>query len=134
MKTVLFVCTRNSARSPMAEALLNRLHGDRYRAYSAGIEPREVNPFAVRAMAEVGINLASHRPSRAEDFQEQPIDLVVTLCDGAAQACPLFLGAAETRHRDFADPAAVAGSDGEKMAAFRFARDAIRAWIEKEFA
>lgn len=134
MKTVLFICTHNSARSVMAAGLLNRLHGDRYRAYSAGSEPRDVNPFAVRVMAEIGINVSSHRPTRAADFQEQPIDIVVTVCDNARETCPLFLGAIESRHQSFADPSAATGSDGEKLGAFRAARDAIRAWIEREFA
>jgi arsenate reductase (thioredoxin) len=132
-KTVLFLCTHNSARSVMAEGLLNRFHGDRYLAHSAGTEPRDVNPFTVRVMAEIGINVAAHRPMRVGDFHDQPIDLVVTVCDGARESCPIFRGAGETRHESFPDPSAVTGSDGEKLAAFRAVRDAIRAWIEKEF-
>jgi arsenate reductase len=133
-KTVLFVCTHNSARSAMAEGLLNRLQGSRFRAFSAGSDPSPVNPFAVRVMAEIGIHIGGHHPTHVDGFADQPIDLVVTLCDGARQACPVFLGAAETRHHGFPDPAAATGSDGEKLVAFRAVRDAIRAWLEAEFS
>ncbi len=133
-KKVLFLCTHNSARSQMAEGLLNHFYGDRYQAFSAGTEPGAVRPLAVQAMAEIGIDISSQHSKHAREFVGSDIDLVVTVCDNARESCPFFPGAKEKRHESFPDPAAVEGSEEEKLAAFRSTRDAIRAWLEKEFA
>jgi len=124
---VLILCTGNSARSQMAEALL-RSFDSRIEAFSAGAEPAErVNPFAIRAMAEAGIDLVGAEPKHVDQFLRQPFDYVVTVCDHAAEVCPAFLGAVrERRHLSFPDPAAAEGDDERKLAVFRESRDAIR--------
>ena len=134
MKRVLFLCTHNSARSQMAEGLLNRLYPDRYQAFSAGTAPGAIHPFAVRAMAEIGIDISANRSKHVREFIGQPVDLVVTVCDNARETCPVFPGAKKNLHESFSDPAASADRDDEKMAAFRIVRDAISAWLKKEFA
>ena len=130
-KSVLFLCTHNSARSQMAEGMVNHLHGDRYQAYSAGTEPGSVHPLAVKVMAEIGIDISGHRSKHLREFAGREMDLVVTVCDNAREACPFFPGAKENRHESFPDPSAAGGSDDEKLAAFRATRDAIRTWIGK---
>jgi len=132
-KKILFLCTHNSARSQMAEGLMNHLHGDRYQAYSAGTEPGRVHPLAVKVMGEMGIDISTHRSKHLREFAGREMDLVVTVCDNAREACPFFPGAKENRHESFPDPSAVSGSDDKKLAAFRVTRDAIRTWIEKTF-
>jgi arsenate reductase len=132
-KSVLFLCTHNSVRSQMAEGLLNHLRGDRYQAFSAGTEPESVHPMAIAAMGEIGIDISSQRSKHAREFTGQTIDLVVTVCDRAREACPFFPGARESRHEGFPDPSAVQGPEADRFAAFRSTRDAIRNWIEKNF-
>lgn len=129
---VLFVCTHNSARSQMAEGYLNALGGDRFEALSAGTEARGIHPLAIQAMAEEGIDVAMQESKTIERFLAQPFDLVITVCDDAAEACPVFPGAAKRMHWSFPDPSKVAGDDEERYAAFVRVRDAIRERIEKE--
>lgn len=126
-RRVLFLCTGNSARSQMAEAWVNHLLGDRWEAYSAGTEPAGyVHPLAVQAMAEVGIDISRARSKPVDEFQRQEFDLVITVCDHAAEACPLWLGQGRRVHMGFPDPAAAVGSDSERREAFRCIRDGIR--------
>ena len=132
-KKVLFICTHNSTRSHMAEGLLNTLYGSRYEVWSAGTDPTEVNPLAVKVMVEVGIDISAHQSNSVEDFLDQEWDYVVTVCDRANETCPFFPGGKEKIHRGFEDPAAVNGSDEEKMVAFRRVRDEIKRWIEEAF-
>ncbi len=132
-ETVLFVCTHNSARSQMAEGLLRARHGDRYEVYSAGTAPSGVNPFAVRAMQDLGIDLAGHRSEHVEAYAATPMDYVVTVCDAARETCPYLPARKRNLHHSFADPSAVAGTDAQKLAAFRRARNEIAAWIETTF-
>jgi len=132
-KSVLFLCTHNSARSQMAEGMMNHMHGDRYQAFSAGTEPGTVHPLTIKAMAEIGIDISAHRSKHLREFAGQEMDLVVTVCDNAREACPFFPGAKENRHESFPDPAAVGGSDDEKLAAFRVTRDAILKWLGERF-
>jgi len=115
----------------MAEALVEALFPDRYETYSAGTEPSGVNPYAVMVMAEIGIDIASHRSKGVDEFLGKELDYVVTLCDQAKQTCPFFPGGKESLHRSFEDPAAFSGSEEEKMAVFRRVRDEIRGWIEE---
>ena len=130
-KRVLFICTHNSARSQMAEGLVNALHGDRFEAFSAGTEPGEVRPEAVRVMAEIGIDIGGHRAKKVDEFVYQKFDTVMTVCDRAQRGCPFFPGGKEYIHRGFDDPSACPGTEEEVLACFRRVRDEIRAWIEE---
>ncbi|MCX8153588.1 MAG: arsenate reductase ArsC [Candidatus Bathyarchaeota archaeon] len=132
MKTVLFICTHNSARSQMAEAFLNKLCGDEYEAKSAGVTPRGLNPYVVKAMAEVGIDLSTHRSKSIQEFQGRIFDYVVTVCDSAREECPYFPGK-KVIHKSFPDPSALKGSEEEIMQKVREIRDQIRRWIEQTF-
>ena len=126
---VLFLCTHNSSRSQMAEGLLRARGGARYAVYSAGTHPRGVHPLAIQVMREIGIDIsatAGHRAKSLDEFIEQaPMDLVVTVCDDAAEECPYFPHARRQEHWGFPDPSVVTGSEEERLAAFRFVRDAI---------
>ncbi len=142
-KKVLFLCTHNSARSQMAEGLLRAIYPDRYLVYSAGVEPTSVDPHAVRAMAEIGIDISAQRSKIAQEFQDTVFDLAVTVCDRAKQACPICstqlelpnknTRAREVIHGSFADPAAAAGSEQDQLEAFRRVRDEIKMWIIQTF-
>jgi arsenate reductase len=115
---VLFLCTGNSARSQMAEAMLRKLGGPRYEVYSAGTSPRpEVNPLAVEEMAAVGIDIRRQRPKDLNRFVGQRFDYVITVCDRARESCPIFPGA-EMIHWSFPDPAEVEGDQETRMRAF----------------
>jgi arsenate reductase len=116
---VLFLCTHNSARSQIAEALLGRYGGDDFYVRSAGTEQTRVNPYAVRALAELGIDWSGARSKVLTEFVGQPWDYVVTVCDRARQACPVFPGAVNSLHWGLDDPSEVEGTDEERMAAFR---------------
>ena len=133
-KCVLFVCTNNSARSQMAEGLLRHLHGDRYEFFSAGTEPTKVNPLAIRAMAERGVDISGQRSKSLTELRGREFDLVVTVCDRAREACPFFPGGGERVHQSFLDPAAAAGTEEERLLAFREVRDMIEAWIEEKLS
>jgi arsenate reductase len=133
-RRVLFLCTHNSARSQMAEGWLRALAGDRYEVASAGTEATGVHPLAVRAMAEVGIDLGSHTSKTLDRFVAEPWDLVVTVCDAASERCPLFPGAAARLHWSFEDPSSAPGSEEERLAVFRRVRDAIGARIRRWLA
>ncbi|MCL7452140.1 MAG: arsenate reductase ArsC [Anaerolineae bacterium] len=127
MKKVLFLCTGNSARSPMAEGLVNHYLGDEWQAHSAGTDPAGyVHPLAVEAMAELGIDVSGHRSKSADEFRDVDLDLVVTVCDDAAENCPVWLGQGRKVHVSFEDPAKATGSEEERLAAFRRIRDGIR--------
>lgn len=116
---VLFVCTGNSARSQMAEAMLMAFGKGDFEAFSAGTEPRGVNPYAIRVLADVGIDWSGARSKSVTEFLDQPFDYVVTVCDRARRACPVFPGEHNSLHWGLEDPAEVEGSDEEKLAAFR---------------
>ena len=131
--TVLFICTHNSARSQMAEGLLNALFGDRFEAFSAGTEPTAVHPMAVKAMAELGIDISRARSKSADEFRERELDYVVTVCDRAHQSCPFFAGGKHKLHKGFGDPAQAGLDDAALLELFRRTRDDIREWLEKEF-
>jgi len=133
-QNVLFICTHNSARSHMAEGLVNAFYGDRLEAQSAGTEPSQVNPLAIRVMAEIGIDISGHHSKGVEDFLNQDFEYVVTVCDHANETCPFFPGGNERIHKGFQDPAAVEGSEDEKLAAFRRVRDEIHKWVKETFA
>ena len=115
---VLFLCTHNSARSQMAEAFLRELGAGRFDVASAGTEARGLNPLAVQAMAEQGIDISLQESKTLDRYLNEPFDLVITVCDDANEACPYFPNAKERRHWSFPDPSVV--------------RDAIRERIERE--
>jgi arsenate reductase len=130
---VLFLCTGNSCRSQMAEGWARALKGDRVEAHSAGTRPQGLNPLAVRAMAEAGVDISGHGSRRADSLAGLRFDYVVTVCDAAHEACPVFPGGARVVHAGFDDPprlARGAGSDEEAMAHYRRVRDEIRRFIE----
>jgi arsenate reductase len=116
---VIFVCTGNSARSQMAEALLRREGGDRFEVVSAGVDPRGVNPLTIRALAEVGIDISGARSKSVTEYLGESFDYVITVCDRARESCPVFPGGAETLHWGFEDPAEAQGSEAERLAMFR---------------
>lgn len=129
---VLFICTHNSARSQMAEGILRALW-DRYEAYSAGTQPSKVNPYAIKVMSEIGIDISNHRSKSIEEFRGMEFDCVVTVCDNAKETCPFFPGGKKYLHREFNDPAEFTGKEDEIIAMFRCVRDEIKRWIEKTF-
>ena len=117
----------------MAEGLLRAFHGRKFTAYSAGTHPRSVNPWAVEAMRELGIDLSEHRSQHVDAFAEIPMDYVVTVCNSARESCPYAPAMERNIHHAFADPSMVRGADEEKLAAFRGARDDIRRWLKDTF-
>ncbi len=124
-RKVLFLCTGNSCRSQMAEAIVNARLGETWQAFSAGTQPTGyVHPMAIRVLAEIGIE---HRgTSKSPDqFRGQPFDLVITVCDDAAENCPVWLGKGQRAHLGFPDPAKAVGTEDEVMAFFRKVRDDI---------
>jgi arsenate reductase (thioredoxin) len=129
---VLFLCTHNSARSQMAEALLRHLGGDRFEPHSAGTEATYVRPLAVRAMDEIGVDISGQESKTLERYLEEPFDYVITVCDAANEACPFFPGAQSRLHWSFEDPSQVEGSEEERLAVFRSVRDRIRERIEDD--
>ena len=130
-KRILVLCTGNSARSQMAEGFLRELGGGRFEAHSAGSEAAgRVNPLAVKAMSEAGINISAQQPKDLGVYDDQEFDLVITVCDNARQSCPMFLGARENVHWSLKDPAAAEGSEDERLAVFRAIRDEIRRRVE----
>ncbi len=130
-KRVLFVCTHNAARSQMAEGYMNARYGDRYEAFSAGTAPGTLNPHAVRAMAEIGIDISGHRSKDLGEFDEQEMDYLVAVCEGGI--CPLFPWAKEEIQQEFPDPSKLTGTDEEVMAGVRRIRDEIVGWIDATF-
>ena len=115
---VIFVCTGNSARSQMAEALLRHDGGARFEVVSAGVDPRGVHPMTIEALAKVGIDISGARSKPVGEFLGQRFDYVITVCDRARASCPVFPGGGETLHWGIEDPAEAAGSDAERAAAF----------------
>jgi arsenate reductase len=130
---VLFLCTGNSARSQMAEGLLRSLGGDDFDVYSAGTDPQGLNPLAVEAMRESGIDISRHESKSLDRFLGRSFDYVITVCDRARDRCPTFPGDNERIHWGFDDPAAATGTREEKLAQFRRVRNEIgerlRIWV-----
>lgn len=132
-KKVLFICVHNSARSQMAEAWLNRLCPEQFEAHSAGLEPGALNPLAVEAMHEIGVDISGKKTQSVFDVVKrgQLFSYVITVCDeSSAERCPIFPGATTRLHWSFPDPAAITGSHEERLNGVRKIRDQIRARIE----
>ncbi|HJZ65558.1 MAG TPA: arsenate reductase ArsC [Candidatus Acidoferrum sp.] len=132
-KRVLILCTGNSARSQMAEGFFRKLGGADYEVHSAGIYPSTVNPLAIEAMREIGIDISGHRSKSVDEFAGQSFDTVITVCDFAAEHCPIFPGSPQRMHWNLPDPAAV-GSHDQKLAGFRSIRDELASLIRKFLA
>ena len=120
---VLFLCTGNSARSQMAEGLLRHIAGDQFEVFSAGTRPAGLNPNAVTAMAEIGIDIAGSRSKSADEFSGQQFEYVFTVCDNAKESCPIFPGGGRRLHQSFEDPAAAPAD--QQLEVFRKVRDQI---------
>jgi arsenate reductase len=131
---VLFLCTHNSARSQMAEGIFRALGGERVEAASAGTEVTRVHPLAIREMAERGIDIGAQRSKHLQEFLGQDFDYVVTVCDNARDACPVFPGAAERLHWSLPDPSAVEGDEPVRAAAFRRVADDLTRRIRELLA
>jgi arsenate reductase len=116
----------------MAEGLLRALDSAHFEAFSAGTEATQVRPLAIRVMAELGIDISRQESKTLERYLDQPLDQVITVCDQANEACPVFFGAKERRHWSFPDPSKATGSEEQRLAVYRQVRDAIRQRIEHE--
>lgn len=127
-KRVLILCTGNSARSQMAEGLLRHMAGDRYDVFSAGTHPTALNPNAVSALADLGIDISHHRSKSVDEFATQSFDYIITVCDRARESCPIIPGNGERIHHSFPDPAAAPACNQPTI--FREVRDSIRTWLQ----
>ncbi len=130
---ILFLCTHNSCRSQMAEALANHYLGDRCQAFSAGTEATRVNPLAIRVLTELGIDTTPLRSKTMDEFAGQNFDHVVTLCGDANEKCPLFFGGVQRIHHGFEDPSRLNGNEEDVLLEFRRVRDEIKNWITDYF-
>lgn len=132
---VLFLCSNNSARSQMAEALLREKAGDRFAAFSAGLQPTEVHPLAVEAMAEIGVDIRGQRSkSLTEYLGKEHFGYLITVCDQAAADCPTFPGVANRLHWPLVDPAATGGDHEQQLATFRRVRDRLSRLVDEFIA
>lgn len=131
-KKILFICTHNSARSQIAEALLNNLYREKCEAHSAGTEASTVNPYAIEVMAEMGIDISKQRSKSIEEFKDMEFDYVVTVCDHAKQTRPFFPGKTVI-HKSFEDLAEFNRTEAEIFSKFRKTRNEIKKWIEETF-
>jgi arsenate reductase (thioredoxin) len=128
-KRVLILCTGNSARSQMAEGLLRHDASDRFEVESAGTKPGHVRPEAIAAMKEIGVDITSHRSKHVDEFKDRSFHYVLTVCDNANETCPVYPGQTNRIHHSFEDPAAVQGTEEERLAVFRRVRDQIREYL-----
>ena len=130
---ILFLCTGNSCRSQMAEGWTRHLKGDRIEAWSAGVETHGLNPYAVKVMAEAGVDISGYRSTSVKDVLDVPFDVVITVCDNARESCPVFPRPVRMIHKSFDDPpflAKSAKSEAEVLNIYRRVRDEIRAYVE----
>lgn len=131
---VLVLCTHNSARSQMAEGLLRHIGGERFEVHSAGTEATRVRPLAIRAMAELGIDISSQRSKTLDEYLGQQFDFVITVCDQANESCPIFPGGPERIHWSFRDPSTAEGNEEERLRVYQQVRDEIlgclRLWTQ----
>jgi arsenate reductase (thioredoxin) len=133
---VLFLCTGNSARSQMAEAFLRKYAGDMFEAYSAGLEPKDINPKTIKVMNEIGVDISTHTSKGIDTYLGKVLfQYLITLCDDAEKNCPTaWPGLSHRLHWSFEDPAAIKGTDEEKLAKFRQVRDQIEKKIKEWIA
>ena len=133
MKKVLILCTGNSARSQMAEGLLKHICRNEFDINSAGTKPSIVRPEAIKVLREIGIDISGNRSKSVEEFTNEEIDYVLTVCDNAKENCPYFPAKTKLIHHSFQDPAEVSGDEEKRHNAFRKTRDEIRNYLEKDF-
>ncbi len=131
-KKILFICTHNSARSQIAEGLINALYNDKFEAFSAGTVISLVRPEAIKVMQEIGIDISQHYSKHFKELYGIDFDLVITVCDNAKKVCPVFPGAKKMIHKSFRDPSLVIGTKEEKLKVFREIRNQIQSWIKEE--
>lgn len=127
-KKILFLCTGNSARSQLAEGIMRHLRGDEFEVYSAGTDPKGVHPLTMEVLCEIGIDASAQQSKHIDDLPAQEFDYIITLCNSAAQNCPVFLGKGVKMHHGFDDPAAATG-DQDILESFRTVRDQIKTFI-----
>ena len=132
-KKILILCTGNSARSQMAEGLLKYICQNKYEVFSAGTKPSIVRPEAIKVLREIGIDITNNRSKSVDEFVNQEIDYVFTVCDNAKENCPYFPAKTKLIHHSFADPAAIEGDEDTRLAAFRRVRDEIKKYLENDF-
>lgn len=135
MLNILFLCTGNSCRSQMAEAIARNLY-PQYNFYSAGIETHGMNPYAIKVCNELGLDMSQHSSKHVDTLKDVKFDVVLTVCDHANESCPLFTGLAQKLHRSFQDPpklAANLASEEEKLVIYRKVRDEIKTFLQNEF-
>jgi arsenate reductase len=132
-KKVLILCTGNSARSQMAEGLLKNITQNEYEVYSAGTKPSIVRPEAIKALAEIGIDISGNRSKSVDEFVDEEIDYVLTVCDNARENCPYFPAKTKIIHHSFEDPAEIEGNEEARLEGFRKVRDEIKEYFEKDF-
>lgn len=130
MKKILILCTGNSCRSQMAEAYIRHFHGHEAEVFSAGVETHGLNSRAVQVLKEDGIDISHHTSNHVDEYADIQFDLVVTVCDHAANRCPIFPGGTTKIHQPFSDPAKLKGNDAEIVQGFRDVRDAIKQWAK----
>ncbi len=133
-KRVLVLCTGNSARSQMGEGLFRSEGGEGFDIFSAGTKPSQVRPEAITVMREIGIDISGHRSKSVDEFAGESFDYIVTVCDNARDNCPVFPGGGSRLHWSFEDPAAVQGSETERLDAFRRIRDQIHERVKEFFS
>jgi arsenate reductase len=129
-KRVLILCSGNSARSQMAEGLLRHYASNLCDVESAGTNPSSVRPEAIAVMQELGIDISKHRSKHIDEFRGQKFDYVITVCDSAKEACPVFFGAVNRLHQSFEDPATFEGSETERLACFQRVRDEMHDYLQ----
>lgn len=132
-KKILILCTGNSARSQMAEGLLKHITQNEYEINSAGTKPSIVRPEAIKALAEIGIDISKNRSKSADEFANEEIDYVLTVCNNANENCPYFPAKTKVIHHSFADPAEIEGDEETRLTAFRKIRDEIKDYFETDF-
>ena len=128
---VLILCTGNSARSQMAEGLLRHDGAPQYEVFSAGTHPTQVRPEAIQVMSEAGIDISGHRSKSVDEFAGQQFDYVITVCDNARESCPVFPATTKRIHWSLEDPAALQGSESQRLAEFRRIRDQLRGQLRQ---
>ena len=131
MKKVLILCTGNSCRSQMAEGWLRYFAKDTVNVYSAGTHPEEINPLAIEAMKEAGVDISHHTSNKIDNYMEINFDFVITVCDNARERCPYFPNTATKLHRSFPDPANATGTDSDQLKVYIEVRDQLKEYFKK---
>ncbi len=132
-KKILVLCTGNSARSQMAEGLLKHITKGKYEVFSAGTKPSIVRPEAIKVLSEIGIDISGNRSKSVDEFDQEKIEYILTVCDNAKENCPYFPAETKLTHRSFDDPADVSGNEEKRLERFRKVRDQIKTYLENEF-